>query len=102
MTLVDAQFLKRINLSAYTYEIITLVGVKGVGGHNRSGLYTLLNLYIPGKSIEKDGTIGLAGRPVVDIRGLNYIYIRDIYPLPTIDSIIASIKGKSFLSILDI
>lgn len=41
------------------------------------------------------------GRAVIDIRGLNKIARRDSYPMPSIDQILELVRGKPYLSIVD-
>jgi len=41
-------------------------------------------------------------RPVVDLRGLNKLVVRDSYPLPYQDAILEPISGKCFISIVDL
>ena len=41
------------------------------------------------------------GRPVIDIRGLNSRTVRDGYPLPTQDSIVAEIGGCMYITAVD-
>ena len=42
------------------------------------------------------------GRPVVDIRGLNDLILRDAYPVPLQDEVIAMLVGCRYISVVDI
>lgn len=41
------------------------------------------------------------GRPVIDIRGLNDLLVRDAYPVPLQSDVIARLRGCSHISVLD-
>ena len=41
------------------------------------------------------------GRVVVDLRPLNKVTIRDIYPVPTQNDIVLLTQGKRFITVLD-
>ena len=49
----------------------------------------------------KDVPDGRKGRPVIDIRGLNDLLIRDAYPVPLQSDVIAKLRGCTHISVLD-
>jgi hypothetical protein len=59
-------------------------------------------VFVAWRTVNKpDGTRQPAGRPVVDLRGLNKRVEPDIYPIPTQQEIIQMVAGCQYISVVD-
>jgi hypothetical protein len=58
-------------------------------------------VFVVYKPALKDGKWVKKPRPVVDLRVLNSITVKDLYPLPLQEDILKRVRGKRFISVLD-
>lgn len=58
-------------------------------------------VFVVWRAVQVDGQTHRKGRAVVDIRGLNFITVRDTYPLPLQGEIILSVRGCYYITIVD-
>lgn len=58
-------------------------------------------VFVVWRNVFEKGSIVRKGRAVIDIRRLNQITIRDNYPLPLLDDMIAAVRGAKYITLVD-